>query len=54
MEKQEIIDKLNHKYDALDFWTSLREVVQFEKKIQLLDTEIGELKEELKFLEGSK
>jgi hypothetical protein len=48
MDKQELIDYLAAKNEALDFWRALRKVVPVEKKITLLEREIAEAKKELK------
>lgn len=45
--KQELIDYLNRKYEAHDFWCSLRHVVKIEEKIKLLEREIKEAHDEL-------
>lgn len=47
MNKQQLIEYLNAKYEALDFWNSLNGVLHFDKKIELLNTEIAEAKRKL-------
>jgi hypothetical protein len=42
MDKQQLIDYLNRKYEALEFWEALREVVPSEQIIAQLQKEIWE------------
>ena len=47
---QELIEYLNRKYEALEFWTRLRGVIPIENKIKLIEIEITEAKQKLKKL----
>jgi hypothetical protein len=47
-EKQQLIKYLADKYEALDFWESLKDVKPgFYKKIELLESEIAEARKKL-------
>ena len=46
--KEQLIVYLESKYEALDFWMTLREAVPSEKKIAALESEIAEAKQELR------
>lgn len=48
--EKELIDILNRKREALDFWTGVRQVMPLENKIALLNREIHAAKSELEEL----
>lgn len=54
MNRQQLLNRLQNKYEALDFCLELRHVIPLESKIALLEAEIWELKIKLKKLEGRK
>jgi ribonucleoside-diphosphate reductase alpha chain len=51
MNKQQLIDYLNLKYEALEFWNDLRYVTPSEQKICFLNYQIRKVKKMLKDLE---
>lgn len=51
MNKQELIDYLNSRYEALEFWEGLREVMKCEQKTCSLKYQITKARKELKDME---
>lgn len=52
--EKELIDILNRKREALDFWTGLRQVMPLENKIALLNREIHAAQSELEELRNQR
>jgi hypothetical protein len=46
--KTELIEYLNKKYEALEFWEGIKSKVHIDKKIQTLETEIDKARKQLR------